>query len=391
MNAVFEAIETELHVGTVPEQAHSPANRALLEGARRLGWRARAARINAHGCVRAGTCSLGCRFGAKQSALEAWLPRAFANGARLLAETRVDRLERIGRDTGQGTPPMTRVHAYTLDSLTQERRGEITIEAPIVILAAGAVETPAILERSGLGGGAVGSYLRLQPTTAVLGEYGHDIYPLAGIPLSTMCDEFASSGPEGYGFWIECPALLPSSAAVAMPGIGQAHREQMLALYRTAPFIALTRDGADLQRSNGSITLTRTGHPRIGYRLGPQDIATVRRSVEAGARLHLAAGAQSVRTLHTTPVTLRSEADLRALSSLRYGANDIMMYSAHVNGTCRMGTNPGSSGVTPDGQRWGARGIYVADGSLLPTAPGVNPQETVMALASVVAEAVLNP
>jgi len=60
--------------------------------------------------------------------------------------------------------------------------------------------------------------------------------------------------------------------------------------------------------------------------------------------------------------------------------------SAHVNGTCRIGRDTRTSGCTPDGERHGVAGVYVADGSLLPTAPGVNPQETIMAVATVIAE-----
>jgi choline dehydrogenase-like flavoprotein len=66
--------------------------------------------------------------------------------------------------------------------------------------------------------------------------------------------------------------------------------------------------------------------------------------------------------------------------------NDVTLLTAHVNGTCRLGVSPRTSGTRPDGQRHGAPGVYVCDGSLLPTALGVNPQATIMALATVVAE-----
>jgi choline dehydrogenase-like flavoprotein len=66
--------------------------------------------------------------------------------------------------------------------------------------------------------------------------------------------------------------------------------------------------------------------------------------------------------------------------------NHITLFSAHVNGSCRLGTNPSTSGATPDGERHGVRGLYITDGSLLPTALGVNPQETIMAVSTVIAE-----
>jgi choline dehydrogenase-like flavoprotein len=82
---------------------------------------------------------------------------------------------------------------------------------------------------------------------------------------------------------------------------------------------------------------------------------------------------------------VRTEESLAALATLPYGPNRVGLFSAHVNGTCRIGRDPRTSGCAPDGQRHGVRGLYVADGSLLPTAPGVNPQETIMAVATVVA------
>ncbi|HVH13955.1 MAG TPA: GMC oxidoreductase [Longimicrobium sp.] len=91
-------------------------------------------------------------------------------------------------------------------------------------------------------------------------------------------------------------------------------------------------------------------------------------------------------TLHTHACRLRSPAELKSMALRPSGPNELGVLSAHVNGTCRMGTDPATSGCTPDGERHGVPGVYVADGSLLPTAPGVNPQETIMALATVVAD-----
>ena len=386
MASAFDRIERELHVEEVPDDAHSPANRLLLEGAQALGWRARAARINARGCLRAGTCSLGCRYQAKQSGLLVWLPRAFAHGARLFTEARVDRIELRERQSPGNARPLKRVHAQLMNGATGSPSAELEIDAPLVVLAAGAVGTPVILQRSGMGGGAVGRFLRLQPTTAILGEYDRDIYSLAGIPQSALCDEFLQPGEHAYGFWLECPAMGPSLGAAATSGFGEAHRQRMVGLYRTSPIIALTRDGADLEQSNGSVGIDRWGRRHIRYRLGHADARTVARSIEAAARLHLAAGAKRVQTLHTDPVQVTRESDLPRIAQADYGPNRIGLYSAHVNGTCRMGSSSRSSAVNPEGERYGVRGLYVADGSILPTSLGVNPQETIMALASILSD-----
>lgn len=378
MEAVFDRIEAETHTCTVPDDAHSPANRALLDGARALGWSASALRVNARGCVRCGSCGLGCRWGARQGAAEVYLPAALARGARLFADVRAERVEVAGAGG-------KRVHASVLDRESGAVRGRLTVEAPVVVLAAGAVGTPVLLQRSGLGGGGVGRWLRLHPTTSVFGTYDREMHGSTGIPLSAVCDEFLR-GSDGYGFWIETPPLYPGLSAAAVPGFGEAHARVMRAHANLAGMIVLARDGADRARSAGEVRVDRAGRPTIRYRVASSDRARLLRGMEAAARIHFAAGAREVSTLHADLCRMRSPAEVGAIARRPSGPNQLGVLSAHVNGTCRIGTDPARSGCTPDGERHGVPGLYVADGSLLPTAPGVNPQETIMAVASIVAE-----
>ena len=379
---IFDRIEAETHTRTMPDDAHNPPNQALLDGARALGWKARAARINAKGCVRSGFCGLGCRYEAKQGTAAVHLPMALSAGARLFTDVRVDRVEVAERG---GRAPLKRVHGTVLERATGRPRGRVTVEAPVVVLAAGAVGTPAILQRSGLGGGGVGRFLRLHPTTLVSGEYGREMYGSGGVPLSAVCDEHWAGSGDGYGSWIECPPMYPALASAALPGFGARHREQMERFTTLAPFIVLVRDGVEKAVSNGDVTVDRRGRLHIRYRLGARERETLLRGMEAAARLHFAAGAREVATLHAQETRIRSVADVGVIHRRASGPNQLGVLSAHVNGTCRIGTDPATSGCTPDGERHGVPGLYVADGSLLPTAPGVNPQETIMALATVVA------
>lgn len=381
----LERIESEVHARIVPDDAHSAQNRVILEGAAELGWAARPAAINAAGCVRAGSCGLGCRFGAKQSALVTYVPRALRAGARLVADASVQRIEGLERG---GRAPLKRVHATVLERDSGRPRGRLTVEAPVVVLSAGAVGTPVILQRSGLGGPAVGRFLRLHPTTAVEGLYPRDMYGAGGIPQSSLLTEFAA-GSDGYGFWVECPPLLPGLAAVAMPGFGAEHADRMASFPVTAGLIVLVRDGAETGRSAGSVRVDRRGRPKIRYRLGEPERRQLILGMQAAARLHLAAGAREALTLHSDPVRVRTESDLNVVAQRSLAPNRIALFSAHVNGTCRMGSDRSVSGCSPDGEVWRAPGVFVADGSILPTAPGVNPQATIMAAASVIAERIL--
>ena len=377
----FDRIEAESHTREVPEDAHSPNNRIILGGARALGWSAFSARLNANGCVRTGFCGYGCRSGAKQGALQTYLPRAQLAGARLMTHARAERIEFA---TYGGSFPTKRVTVRHTPPDGPAR--EVAIEAPVVIVAAGAIETPALLQRSGLGGGGVGRFLRLHPTTGLYGFYDQEMYGAGGIPLSAACDEFLRIDYAGYGALIECPPLHPGLAAAAIPGFGTAHHETMLRFPNIGTLIVLIRDGARRGESDGDVRARRDGSIAVRYRLNRTDAAHLETGLVAAARLHFAAGAREVLSSHSQPVRIYSPDDASKLRGRPMRANDIALASAHVNGTCRMGTDRRTAGTDTHGERFGAPGVFVADGSLLPTALGVNPQETIAALATIVAE-----
>ena len=161
----------------------------------------------------------------------------------------------------------------------------------------------------------MGRYLRLHPTTAVMGRYTREIYPLAGIPQTAMCDEFLRRDANGFGFWIECPAFQPALAAAALTGFGKEHHEGMRQLVNTAAFIVLVRDGSGSARSMGSVWVDRRGATRIRYRLTPADRVNLQVGIEAAARMHLAAGAAEVVSLHTPAARASTEGGLAAMRS----------------------------------------------------------------------------
>lgn len=386
MRATYETVESDIHAQRVPRDAHAPNNRVILDGASGLGWKASEAKINAKQCVRAGFCGLGCRYGAKQSTLLNYIPRALAAGARLFSDARVNRIEMT--ELG-GRAPMKRVTGEIIDRETHSAFARFTVRAPIVILAAGAVGTPTILQRSGMGGGGVGKYLRLHPTTAVIGRFDREMCGTAGIPQSALSDHFIRENGD-YGFWIECPALLPGLASAAIPGFGEPHRAIMREFPNLSSLIVLNRDGSNLGASNGDVTAGKNGGARIRYKMSSGDSQTLAKGIVAAARMHFEAGAREVLTLHSPQLRFNSPAGIDAIMSAPRGTNQIGLFSAHVNGTCRIGTDPAKSGCNSDGERHGAPGVYIADGSLFPTAPGVNPQATIMALATIVAQRIMS-
>ena len=377
MRRVFDRIEREVHATRVSDDAHSRNNALLLAGARALGWNAHAAMNNARDCIRTGFCGSGCRYGARQGAMAVYLPMAAARGARIYANTKATKIDVA---YGTGSFGIKRVRA------TVGTTREVEFAAPLVVLAGGAVGTPTLLQRSSLGGPAVGQYLRLHPTTAVIGLHDEEVYCAGGIPQSVVVDEHIADGPRGYGFWLECPPVHPVLAAMAAPGVGAAHRTIVEQFRHLAVTIALVRDGGGSDRSAGFVQATPSGRVRIRYAVQAAERTMLARAVEASARLQLAAGAREAITLHTRAFRTRDERSLGGIRGLRYGPNDLSVFTAHVNGTCRIGGALRTSGCDPNGEVRGAPGVFVMDGSLLPTAPGVNPQETIMAVSTVLSE-----
>jgi choline dehydrogenase-like flavoprotein len=149
--------------------------------------------------------------------------------------------------------------------------------------------------------------------------------------------------------------------------------------------IVLARDGGGSDRSLGFVRVYSRGRPRIRYRLREPEWRTLEDGLRAAARLHFAAGALEAASLHNDATAWRDERDVVNARFTR-GPNRMTLFSAHVNGTCRMAADAARGPCTPEGQLRGAPGIFVVDGSLLPTAPGVNPHATILAISSLVAE-----
>jgi choline dehydrogenase-like flavoprotein len=138
-------------------------------------------------------------------------------------------------------------------------------------------------------------------------------------------------------------------------------------------------------RESGRVTVDRQGRALVHYRVRGQTERHALRSIVEAARVHLAAGAREVLTLHTAPLRLRPADDVqefaREVHSRGIRANRVGMFSAHQMSTARMGAHARSSVADPDGRVWGVDGLIVADASAFPNASGVNPMLTVMALA----------
>jgi len=373
----FERIERYLNIHREPDQHHSPNNRLILDGAGKLGYSAKAVGRNTRGCVRAGVCGFGCPFDAKLSVDMTYIPDAVKAGATVLADCRARKIQpsgRMKRVTGTVTPS---------DGKTPEKR--FAVEAPVVVVSASALHSPLILLESGLANSSdqVGRNLTLHLTTAVAGLYGRVIYAAGGIPQSATCDHFMNRNGDGGGFWIEAVPAYPALSAISLPGFGASHRKMMTQHAHLGALIVLVKE----IDSSGRVIPDSRGRPRISYTLGERDLAYLKEGIGEASRVHFAAGAESVMTLHTVPTQFHSPGEIqRGLDHARWGMNEIVLYSAHPLGTCRMGEDPNQTVVDAHCQTHDVPGLFVIDGSVTPTSLGVNPQLTLLAIAEKSAE-----
>lgn len=373
----FERIEKYLNVHTEPDENHNPNNRIILDGAQKLGYKARATGRNTRDCQKAGACGLGCPFDAKLSVNITYIPDAVKAGATVYANFRAGAIE--------VTDSMKQVYGSVIDQSTQKVKTDFIIEAPVVIVAASAINSPALLLRSGLANtsGEVGAHLTCHLTSAVLGLFDRVIYPAGGIPQSAMCDEFLNRNSDGGGFWIEAVPVYPTLASLALPGFGERHKALMRQYGHIGASIVLVKD----TDSEGSVSLNDYGRPSISYDVGPRDLEYMKQGLKIAAEIHFAAGAKRVMTLHSVPTEFGSPREIdKALASAQWGTNEIALYSAHPLGTCRMAEHPLRSVVNSNCETHDVQGLFVVDGSVIPTSLGVNPQITILAIAEKSAE-----
>ena len=396
----FDDPQTDADIGRLcaeldlrPPTLVPPKDRLILDGAHALGWEADVTQRNAGPCTDCGGCGFGCQRGAKRSGLRAHLAAAQGDGARILVEAPVDRVVwHRGRVEGaEGRlPPGGRRYR---------------VHAPQVVIAAGALRTHLILAASGVEHPHLGHHLRMHPTVVVIARLREPVEMWLGPTQAARSMEFARGGPakDGMpahgGFLIESAPIHPGFAASALPWDGRSTASEMMdGLRHLAPLVGILRDAGE-----GRLQVGRAGHARITYRIGRKDAMSGRRALVELARLAQAGGALEVMAIATPSVRWSAREHgaalfdeyLQRLATADMRPNRVSLFSAHQMGTARSGASPSGYPTDPHGRvrlDAGGRvlgGAYVADASLFPSAVGVNPMLTVMALAERTARAVL--
>ena len=371
----FEEVEKRLGIAKVDYEDTNPNNRSIYDGCKKLGWQVDTTSRNVRQCLRTGYCGMGCPVDAKQSAALTYLPDAVAAGTEVYANCRVEKIEWAGKRA-------TAVVGAFLEPGTQKATGRTArVEPRVVVVSGGALNSPALLLRSGLDQGPVGAKTWLHPVVGMGAFYDERIEGFYGAPQSVASHHFARRS-EGAGFFIEASPVHPMLASIAMSGFGAPLRQRMALLPNVCATISLMIDGFDPGENGGTVGLRGGVAPKLDYPFTERMVECFRAGMKAIARIHLANGAREIVSFHSDPVSIRSEGDLARLDEATFAPNRVAVFTAHQMGGCRMGADPSRSVVDPQLRHHGVSNLFVVDGSVFPTSLGVNPMESIYGLAS---------
>ncbi len=362
LTAAFDDIERDLNILPTDPSVAGPKNLLMAKGAEALGLEHRPIARNVRGCRGLGRCLQGCPENHKQSMAVTYLPDASRHGARLFSSVEVDG---IAHEHGRATGVRGRASGG----------GVVEVRAlSAVVLAASAVQTPALLLRSGITHGPVGRHFQAHPGTSVSGQFREPVHNWLG---ATQGHEVIGLRKQGIKF--EALGYDAGLVASRLEGVGRALSRNLRGLAHHVQWGAAIR--ADME---GRVKAGWGSRASVGYGLTDADVAKMRRGVRVLGEMLLAAGAEVV-----MPGVFGWHAEVRDRAVMaRFedeGPRDPKAYHVaitHLFGTCRMGGEAARSVVRPDFRHHSTQGLYVADSSVFPSNTGVNPQTSILALAT---------
>ncbi len=380
----FDQVEQTLGVTQMQETDVNRLNSVIRRGCETMRWRGELQKHNRGDCP---TCGARCLFGCpnsksiqtepmrtgKQSMAVTYIPLALAAGARLYSNCIAEKIHVKGK---KAVGVSARLPSGTLD-----------VQSKVVVLAAGAINSPQLWLKSRLPNAnrRVGKNLHLHPAAFVGGIFNETINGHLGIPQSYYIDEFLDLRRAPDSGYLLMPAFGSQMiVASSLPGFGRSHRELMERYRHIAALLVLLHD-----RTTGRVSINHKGMPNISYRLRRSDKKVLVEGAINAARLLFAAGATEIVMPYTEHLPIKTEADLEIIRKRGIVRNDIMLASSHPQGTLQMGEERRNAVVKLSGESHAVQGLFVADASLFPTSIGVPPTLTIAALAKHIADQII--
>lgn len=353
-------------------------NELFRKGCDTLGLEVRKFPVNIKGCRGSGLCNMGCPNQAKQGTNRVQLPEAEAQGVEVVTHCRVLRIGERCVDA--------RIEPLPFGAPPSWEPGDTRIHAKAIVVCGGAVNSAALLLRSGLGKRlpVLGRYFTCHPALTLIAQHARPITNFYGFPKTYYCDDFERSDH----FILETCMYFPFTTAKNIAAFGPEHSVFLEDFRRLQMILVLAGDPA--LRDN-RIAVDRDGEPRVHYSFADSVRKGLTKAQQVSARIFFAAGAQRVHLPGAALPVLepRHEAGLETLvTEADFKLGKIPISAAHMMGGCRMGRGAGDSVTDSWGRVHGIPWLFCADSGLFPKSSEVNPYLTVMALADRVAEGI---
>ncbi len=372
MTRHFERVEAIIQARPMIAEARNRDGELFKLGADRLGYKIQENIRSQNHCVGANQCMAGCPTGAKQSTATTYVPAFLQAGGELYTRCRVHEILTQGnRAVG--------VAARFIDAKTGKAGRRLTVRAPIVVCSAGAVQTPALLKRSGIrdAGGQLGRNLMVHPNAKVVAVFNERIEAWKGVNQSHQIVEFFEEGILMAINFVP-PGILAMILPAKIPDVLQVLQDEYHHMINGAVLIDDTGTGRVRTGPLGSVWPT--------YDINAHDFRKTLRAVALMCEVFFAAGAKKCYLPFHEPWVIHGVDEIQKIFSSNIKPQDVEMMTLHIMGTARMGSDPRASVVDSHGECHNVSGLFVADASVFPSAIGVNPQITIMALATRTAE-----
>ncbi len=374
MDRHFSAVEEAVHVEEVPVAMRSRSTELFDRGATARGYPLKPLRRNTKGCKGCSRCNFGCPEGAKLSVDIAYLPRAARAGAEIWSDCRVDEVVLEG---GKAIGVRGRVQNGKGRLWRGDDGDKLEVRAKRVVVAAGSYHTPLLLLRSGIGGerhAQVGRNMTLHPGFRMFARFEEPVHGYRGALQSAYTDHFEEDGITLVSLFIPAGVI-----AATMHGFGPSLMRRARDIPNMCVFGGMIHDEA------GGVVRRGLGRePLVTYRMAKRDRATIPKLIRVMAETFFEAGAKEV----FPPILGQHGVDADAFRRLdleRVPAGKLECSSQHPLGSCRMAASREQGVVDASGRVFGVDNLYLADGSVVPSSLGVNPQVTIMAMADRIA------
>ena len=365
MQPVYDEVSRIVGVQMTREKVSGVNNNIIVRGVEKLGLQGGLAPRSTPGCVGCGVCYFGCPSRGKASTNLTFLPRAVSAGARIQAEVEV-REVLVEGDRAVG------VAGVAIHPETGAEGGRLEVRAKHVVISAGAIGTPRLLWRAGLGerlGPHCGEHLQVHPGSTIIAKCDFEVEMWKG----------ATQG--AYFHHPDLPGVLPhtfnappEACLVAAGFVGDRFQEGLKLLPNLCGMLLMVSD-----KGGGRVRAFSDGRADITYTFADEDVQRIKEGLVVVARVLQAGGAGELYvpihgvTPSQTPEELEAKLQDRTI-------RDFTLYAAHPMGTCRMGTDIDDGVIDGSGRAHGLPGLWVADASVFPSSLGVNPQLSTMAL-----------